>query len=85
VGRKGRGETPLLAWSTLACVVWILISSARAGGDQWDNPRYRTIFLPWLALICAWGWDYARRMKNPWLWRILVVKVFSWPSSFPGI
>lgn len=64
----------LLAWSTLACVVWVLISSARAGGDQWDNPRYRTIFLPWLALICAWGWDYARRAKNPWLWRILAVE-----------
>ncbi len=64
----------LLAWSTLACTVWILISSARAGGDQWDNPRYRTIFLPWLALICAWGWDFARREKNAWLWRILTVE-----------
>ncbi len=64
----------LLAWSTLACTVWILISSARAGGDQWDNPRYRTIFLPWLALICAWGWDFARREKNAWLWRILAVE-----------
>jgi len=73
-GEKDAVKRRLLAWSTLACVVWILISSARAGGDQWDNPRYRTIFLPWLALICAWGWDYARRMKNPWLWRILVVE-----------
>jgi hypothetical protein len=64
----------LLAWSTLACVVWIVISSARAGGDQWDNPRYRTVFLPWLALILAWGWDFARRKKDAWLWRILLVE-----------
>ncbi|GAP21796.1 hypothetical protein [Leptolinea tardivitalis] len=64
----------LLAWSTLACVVWVVISSARAGGDQWDNPRYRTIFLPWLALIAAWGWNFARRNKDAWLGRILVVE-----------
>jgi uncharacterized membrane protein YozB (DUF420 family) len=54
--------------------VWIVISSARAGGDQWDNPRYRTVFLPWLALILAWGWDFARRKKDAWLWRILLVE-----------
>lgn len=64
----------LLAWSALVCTVWIIISSARAGGDQWDNPRYRTIFLPWLALIAAWGWDFARRKKDAWLWRILAVE-----------
>jgi len=73
-GEKDPVRRRLLAWSALACTVWILISSARAGGDQWDNPRYRTIFLPWLALICAWGWDYARRVKNPWLGRILIVE-----------
>ena len=64
----------LVAWSALACTVWIIISSARAGGDQWDNPRYRTIFLPWLAFIAAWAWDFARRKKDAWLWRILAVE-----------
>ena len=33
---------------TLLVWVWIFIASTRAGGDQWDNPRYRTIFLPWM-------------------------------------
>ncbi|MEI8132450.1 MAG: hypothetical protein WCG34_08450 [Leptolinea sp.] len=64
----------LLAWAAMACTVWIIISSARAGGDQWDNPRYRTIFLPWLALIAVWAWDFARRKKDAWLWRILAVE-----------
>lgn len=57
--------------------VWILISSARAGGDQWDNPRYRTIFLPWMAMISAWAIHYARATKDRWLRRTyLVLLVF---------
>jgi hypothetical protein len=73
-GEKDPVKRRLVAWSTLACVVWVLISSARAGGDQWDNPRYRALFIPWLALIVAWGWDYARREHDGWLWRILGVE-----------
>ncbi len=54
--------------------LWILIASARAGGDQWDNPRYRTIFLPWMALLAGWGLQYAFRNKDHWLGRGLIVE-----------
>jgi peptidoglycan/LPS O-acetylase OafA/YrhL len=59
----------------MACVViaWTLISSTRAGGDQWDNPRYRTIFLPWMALLSGWGISFAQTHKDRWLTRILLM------------
>jgi hypothetical protein len=53
---------------------WILISSARAGGDQWDNPRYRTIFLPLMAASAAWGIQIARQTKDRWLQRALLIE-----------
>jgi hypothetical protein len=57
-----------------AVVAWLLIASARAGGDQWDNPRYRTIFLPWMALLAGWGLDFAARTKDRWLGRLVAVE-----------
>lgn len=54
---------------------WVLIASARAGGDQWDNPRYRTIFLPLIATLCAWGLVYAKQTKARWLWWIVLFEV----------
>jgi peptidoglycan/LPS O-acetylase OafA/YrhL len=53
---------------------WVMISSLRAGGDQWDNPRYRTIFLPWMALIFGWVIDHVSQKKDAWLYRILMVE-----------
>jgi len=60
----------------MACVVcaWLLIASMRAGGDQWDNPRYRTIFLPWIALLSGWGIQFALETKDRWLSRIIVIE-----------
>ena len=55
-------------------VVWVLIASARAGGDQWDNPRYRTIFLPWIAILAGWGMDYLAGHKDRWFRRILAME-----------
>ncbi len=56
-------------------LVWILISSARAGGDQWDNPRYRTIFIVWLALLAGWAAVWAREHRDVWLWAFVVVEL----------
>jgi len=58
----------VMAW------VWILVASARAGGDQWDNPRYRVIFLPWMVIIAGWGVIYAKEIRDHWLGRIFVVE-----------
>jgi uncharacterized membrane protein YoaK (UPF0700 family) len=51
-----------------------MISSLRAGGDQWDNPRYRTIYLPWMALVFGWVIDHVSQKKDAWLYRILTVE-----------
>jgi len=65
----------VLIWLTTISLIWILVSSLRAGGDLWDNPRYRTIFLPWLALIAGWVWDWVHCRKNPWLWRLYLIEL----------
>jgi hypothetical protein len=56
----------------LVLVVWAsaLVASYRGFGDQWDNPRYRTIFLGIHAALTGWGWWQARRLKDPWLARL---------------
>ena len=54
--------------------LWVLISSIRAGGDQWDNVRYRTIFMVWMSVVGAWAYLQAKRQKSPWLKRIVLVE-----------
>lgn len=70
----GKQKRRWLAVFLVAVVVWTLIASARAGGDQWDNPRYRAIFLPWMAILAGWGLDYAASQKDRWFRRILWVE-----------
>jgi hypothetical protein len=70
---RGR-ERRVLMWLAGIVLAWIVISSARAGGDQWDNPRYRTIFIPWMALLAAWAWQWVRQHRDPWLPRLLLVE-----------
>ena len=59
---------------TLLIWAWIFIASARAGGDQWDNPRYRTIFLPWMALVASWVIDWVAKTKDRWLGRLFMIE-----------
>ncbi len=56
-------------------VVWTLLSSARAGGDQWDNPRYRSIFMIWMLIPAAWAALTTLERRSPWLWRLLALEV----------
>lgn len=55
-------------------LLWIFVSSARAGGDQWDNPRYRSLFLVWMAFLAGWSWIETRSRRSPWLWRLLLLE-----------
>jgi hypothetical protein len=71
---KDPGDRRVMVWLAVCMVIWLLISSARAGGDQWDNPRYRSIFLVYFALLCGWAWDYARCNKDAWLGRFYLVE-----------
>ena len=71
---KEKEERRILLWLMFFVAIWVVISSVRAGGDQWDNPRYRMIFLPWMALLAAWSARWAWEHKDIWLARWLVVE-----------
>jgi hypothetical protein len=64
----------LLAFIVIIVWVWVFIASGRAGGDQWDNPRYRTIFLPWMAIVAGWGLTFAQRTRDRWLARLFYIE-----------
>ena len=70
-GSRRRTWTWLVAFSWL----WILICSIRAGGDQWDNPRYRLIFLGFQALAATSAWLWWRAHRDPWLVRVVAAEV----------
>ena len=57
----------------LSLAAWILVSSLRAGGDQWDNPRYRALLIPWFALLVGWCWQHIRKGHLAWFLRWLAV------------
>ncbi len=71
---RGEPRRWQLLWLSLVGWAWIAVSALNAGGDQWDNPRYRTILLAWLALLAGWAWDWAKRRKDAWLGRWLAVE-----------
>jgi len=59
----------------LSLVVWAtaVLSSYRAGGDGWDNVRYRAVFLAAQAALAGWAWAHARESGSPWLRRTGVI------------
>lgn len=72
---KNKKEKPLMVINAIFIVFWLFISSLRAGGDQIDNPRYRMIFLPWLAFMAAWGIDFALKLRDWWLVRWIAIEL----------
>jgi hypothetical protein len=73
---KNKQSKSLLLYFLLTALVWTVISSARAGGDQWDNPRYRSIFLIWMLIPAAWAYITTLEKRSPWLWRLLALEFF---------
>jgi hypothetical protein len=71
---KRRGQ---IVWLFLLVWIWILIASAAAGGDQWDNPRYRSAFLAFQVVIASWAINRAFVYKDAWLLRWLYVEVIA--------
>jgi hypothetical protein len=61
---------------------WIIttIASYRAGGDLWDNPRYRSAFAAIHVAAAAWAWIESRRAEDPWLRRaaIMAAALIAW-------
>jgi len=68
-------EKRILLWTAGFVLVWLLISSIRAGGDLWDNPRYRVTFIPFMALLAGWGVLRAWERRDWWLVRWLLVEI----------
>jgi hypothetical protein len=58
----------LIMWTFV--FFWIVLSSLRAGGDLWDNPRYRLTFIIPISHLVANALNYALIHKDHWLWRI---------------
>ena len=60
-------------WALLLIVValigWTLISALRAGGDMWDNPRYRALLIPWFGLLFGWCWQRFQEGHFGWFLR----------------
>jgi hypothetical protein len=71
---RPKEDRRILQWVVLYCVIWIILSSLRAGGDVWDNPRYRSIFLPWLGLLAGIAVDRVLKRRDPWFIRWLLVE-----------
>jgi len=67
-------ERRVWVWMVTFSILWIIISSARAGGDLWDNPRYRANMLPWLVLTASWAIRQAILYRDAWLPRLLLVE-----------
>ena len=74
---KAQKEDQKYTWLWLFVITWawIAVSSLRAGGDQWDNPRYRAILLLFQALLAAKTWLYYRETRHPLLIRIIMIEV----------
>lgn len=62
----------LFIWSL--SVFWILLSSIRAGGDMWDNPRYRLSFLIFIAYVVGVAFYHGWKTKDHWLTRFFVAE-----------
>ncbi|MDO9546228.1 MAG: hypothetical protein Q7J07_05705 [Pelolinea sp.] len=73
--RSNKKDKRILFLFSLTIILWTFISSARAGGDQWDNPRYRSIFLAWMAFAAGWTWVKTITKHSFWLWRIVLVEI----------
>jgi len=73
---KLRENRERLAWLWLLFVTWgwIFLSAARAGGDQWDNPRYRVTLLLFQAALAARTLTWQRATHDRWLGRFLAVE-----------
>ncbi len=82
--KKQQGKEWVVFLAAVAMAAWVCISTLRAGGDQWDNPRYRAILLPWLAWLVGWSWQRIRSGHGAWFFRWLAVEgifllgMFAW-------
>lgn len=66
-----RERRSVILWLAMVTWLWILLSALRAGGDLWDNPRYRAILFLWQAILAGYVWLWWHETRNPWFGRVL--------------
>ena len=74
-GDGSKKKRNLVLWFALLSWTWILLSALRAGGDSWDNPRYRTILFVWEAILAGYVWVWWRETRNAWVTRVVWCEV----------
>ena len=65
----------LILWLSFVVWVWVIFTALRGGGDQWDNPRYRTILFMWQAILAGQVWVWWRETRNAWAVRVLGMEI----------
>src|SRR5262245_4141811 len=65
----------LILWLSLLTWTWILLAALRGGGDQWDNPRYRTLLCVWQAILAGVVWVWWRETRSAWFGRVALCEV----------
>jgi len=74
-GLSGEKKRSIILWLGFVVWGWILFTALRGGGDQWDNPRYRTILFLWQAILAGQFWVWWRETKNAWVWRVIGMEI----------
>ncbi len=74
-GQGSRKTRNLILWLTLCIWTLVLLASLRGGADLWDNPRYRTIFFVWQAIVAGYVWVWWRETRSVWFVRIVLMEV----------
>ncbi|HNR02786.1 MAG TPA: glycosyltransferase family 39 protein [Anaerolineaceae bacterium] len=72
---KPRANRWVLVFIVMVLSGWMVVSSIRAGGDLWDNPRYRALLIPWFALLVGWCWQRIRSGHLVWFLRWVGVEL----------
>jgi len=78
VSAAGEGEEKkrrLFIWLSFVVWGWILFTALRGGGDQWDNPRYRSILFVWQAILAGNVWAWWRETRSAWFQRALAMEL----------
>ena len=65
----------IILWLSVVVWGWVLFTALRGGGDQWDNPRYRTILFMWQAILAGHVWVWWRETRNAWVGRVVLMEL----------
>ena len=71
---KNFHDRSVMFWFWSAFIIWVFISSIRAGGDQWDNVRYRALFTIFMSISAGWGLTHLKERYAVWLKRFYLVE-----------